>query len=147
MIKLSSLFAACLLISVGAVLAQSPAPAKPSTPAAAASPAAALAVDDLDTLRAHLGETVDVRGTPTGTGHSKTGSVTYLNFGPAHKALSAVAFLSATASSDPGARKVRGEDDLKPFVGKAVIVHGKLADYKGDPQIVLDSIDQIKLVP
>ena len=148
MIKLASLFAACLLASTGAALAQSPAPGKPATPATTAPPAVAvLAVDDLDTLRAHLAETVDVRGTPTGTGRSKTGSVTYLNFGPAHKALSVVAFLSATASSDPGARKVQSEDDLKPFVGKAVIVHGKLADYKGDVQIVLDSIDQIKLVP
>lgn len=150
MIKLASLFAACLLGSTGALLAQkpTPTPGKPVAPAATASPAiATLPADNLDILRAHLGEIVDVSGTPTGTGRSKTGTVTYLNFGKAHAAVAVVAFLSATASSEPGAHKVQSEDDLKPFVGKGVIVHGKLADYKGDLQIVLDSLDQIKLAP
>ena len=151
MSKVPALFTACLLASTSVLTAQSPAhapaPGKPA-PTLAPSPtaAAALAVDDLDTLRAHLGQAVDVRGTPTGTGHSKTGTVTYLNFAPAHRALAVVAFLSP-GTSDPAAKKVQGEDDLKPFVGKAIIVHGKVADYKGDLQIVLDSLDQIKLAP
>ena len=147
MIKLPSLFAACLLATtVGTLLAQSPAtsPAVASSPPAAA--ATPLAADDLDTLRAHLSQTVDVLGVPTGTGRSKTGTVVYLNFGPAHKALAVVAFLGSGAA-DPAAHKVQSEDDLKPFVGKSVILHGKLADYKGDLQIVLDSLDQIKLAP
>ena len=152
MIKTSALFAACLLASTGVSSAQSSGPATApgkTAPTAVPAPAATavLAVDDLETLRGHLNETVDVRGTPTTTGHSKTGTVTYLNFGPAHRAVAVVAFLSPNNGADPAAHKVQGEDDLKPFVGKAVIVHGKLADYKGDLQIVLDSLDQIKLAP
>ncbi len=89
---------------------------------------------------------MEVRGTPTGTGHSKAGTVTYLNFGPAHRALAVVAFLSPGAN-DPAVKKVQSEDDLKPFVGKSIIVHGKVAEYKGDLQIVLDSLDQITVAP
>ena len=70
-----------------------------------------------------------------------------MNFGPAHRALAVVAFLSAGSTGNSTVHKVQSEDDLKPFVGKAVIVHGKVADYKGDLQIVLDSLDQIKLAP
>ncbi len=151
MIKTPALFAAFLIASTSMLSAQSTAPAPTlgkAAPTAAPSVAAtvALAVDDLETLRGHLNETVDVRGTPTATGHSKSGTVTYLNFGPAHRAVAVVAFLGG-ASADPAARKVQSEDDLKPFVGKPVTVHGKLADYKGDLQIVLDSLDQIKLAP
>ena len=148
MIKTTSLFAAGFLAATGVLPAQSPkAPTPPS--AAAASPAAspaALAVEDLDALRAHVGQIVDVRGTPTATGHNKSGSVAYLNFGRAHQALSVVAFLSA-GGSDGTAGKVQSEDDLKAFLGKAVLVHGKVADYKGDLQIVLDTLGQITVAP
>ena len=145
-----ALFTACFLAVAGVAVAQSTAPTTAPTLTAAPSPAsttAPLAVEDLEGLRTHLNETVDVRGTPTTTGHSKTGTVTYLNFGPAHRALAVVAFLSAGSGADPAAHKVQSEDDLKAFVGKAIIVHGKVADYKGDLQIVLDSLDQIKLMP
>ena len=155
MIRTTALFTACLLAVASVGTAQTAAPTTTPgntapTPTTAPSPAAAaapLAVEDLEGLRTHLNETVDVRGTPATTGHSKTGTVTYLNFGPAHKALAVVAFLSAGAGGDAAAHKVQSEDDLKAFVGKAVIVHGKVADYKGDLQIVLDSLDQIKLAP
>ena len=144
MSKISFLIVAGFLASIGALAAQTPTPA--SVPVATAAAGTVLAADDLETLRGHLGQVVDVRGTPTATGHSKTGTVAYLNFGPAHQALAVVAFLGGGAG-DPAARKVGSEDDLKPFVGKAVTVHGKLADYKGDLQIVLDSLDQLKAAP
>ena len=97
---------------------------------------------DVATLRPHLGETVEVHGTPTGSGHNKTGSIAYLNFAGPHQAMALVFFLKP---NQPG--KAGTEDDVKPFVGKSIIVKGTLADYKGDLQIVVDSLDQIKIAP
>lgn len=98
---------------------------------------------DLDTLRPQVGKMVEITGTPTATGKSKTGSVMYLNFGAAHKAVALVFFTGGGA--DAGAKKAQSEDDLKPFVGKPVSVKGKLEDYKGDLQIKIDNLDQIKV--
>ncbi len=114
------------------------------TPAATASPAASTPLDALDAaaLRGHLNEQVKVRGTPTASGHSKAGNVGYLNFAGAHQAVSLVFFFKP---GQTGA--LSSEDDLKPFVGKAIVVTGKLAEYKGDLQIVVESLDQIKVTP
>ena len=128
---------------------QAPAPAVATpTPAAAGDVAGSHNASDLDTLRPLVGKTVEITGTPTATGKSKSGNVLYLNFAGAHQAVALVLFLEAgagEAGADSGAKKAASEDDLKPFVGKAVSVKGKLADYKGDLQIVIDSMDQIKV--
>lgn len=142
---------------LAAVLA-STAPAPAPLQAPAASPAASPAADapatfnasDLDTLRPNVGKEVIVTGTPTGSGHSKSGNVLYLNFAGAHKAVALVFFVSGgggAAGADAGAKKAQTEDDIKPFVGKAISVKGKLADYKGDLQIVVNSLDQITVTP
>lgn len=125
---------------------QVPAAASPS-PAAGGDVAGSYNAGDLDTLRPLVGKTVEITGTPTATGKSKSGTVMYLNFAGAHKAVALVFFTGGAAATgaDPGARKATSEDDLKPFVGKPVSVKGKLADYKGDLQIVVDSLDQIKV--
>ena len=124
--------------------AASPAPSAAGTDGAATYPAA-----DLDTLRPLVGQTVEITGTPTATGKSKSGNVLYLNFAAAHQAVALVFFLkpSGAEAADPGTKKAASEDDLKPFVGKAVSVKGKLADYKGDLQITVESLDQIKVAP
>ena len=123
-----------------------PAPTQAPSPAAG-DKAVSYNAADLDTLRPLVGKSVEITGTPTGTGKSKSGNVLYLNFAGAHQAVALVFFLSGSAASgaDPGTRKAASEDDLKPFVGKAIRVTGKLADYKGDLQIVIDSLDQIKV--
>lgn len=122
----------------------SPAASPAATASPAASPAAAAPLDALDLakLRPHVNEKVEVHGTPTGSGHNKPGSIAYLNFGAAHQAMSLVFFLK------PGqAGKAGTVDDLKPFVGKAITVTGTLTDYKGDLQIVVETLDQIKAAP
>ncbi len=124
------------------VLRADPTPAATASPTATAEAAAPLDALDVTKLRPHVNEQVEVRGTPTGSGHNKSGSVGYLNFAPAHQAMSLVFFLKPGQSGKAGT-----EDDLKPFVGKAIIVTGRLTDYKGDLQIVVDSLDQIKAAP
>lgn len=101
---------------------------------------APLSPTDTATLRQHLGEQVEVEGTPTATGVSKSGTVAYLNFAGAHQGVALVFFLQQGRGGGFG-----GEADLKPYVGKRITVTGKLEDYKGDLQIKVESTTQIKV--
>ena len=145
----SKSFGAGLLLACAAALGSPLLPALRAapTPAATASPAASAADTSLDaldaaSLRTHVNEQVKIQGTPTGTGHSKAGNVAYLNFAGAHQAVALVFFLKPGQTGS-----LTSEDDLKQFVGKKVVVSGKLTDYKGDLQIVVESPDQIKIAP
>ena len=121
-----------------------PAPV-PLTPAIveAASPLDAL---DAAALRAHMGQFIEVHGTPTAAGHSKTGTVLFLNFARMHEGLSLVFFVDAKATV-PDATRPHGPEDIQPFVGHPVLVHGRISDHAGDVQIVIDNLNQIKLLP
>ena len=101
---------------------------------------------DLAALRAHLGQFVEVRGTPLATGHSKTGNVLFLNFARPHQGLSLVFFVEA-AAKNPGGPGARSLESIEPFVNHPVSVQGQLSDHAGDLQIVIESLDQIKLLP
>ena len=104
--------------------------------------AAPLDATDTNTLRQSVGKQVEVEGTPTKTGLSKSSTVAYLNFGGAHQGVALVFFLKPGTSGAFGS-----EDDLKQYVGKKIVVSGKLEEYKGDLQIKVDSTNQIKPAP
>ena len=130
-----------------------PVPAASASPVPADSPSppstAILPADDVQALRARMGQIVEVRGVPVATGHAKSGTVVFLNFNPQiHEGLSLVFFVNPAASATPAAPgRVRREEDLQGFVGKELTVHGQLSDFKGDLQIVVRSLDQIRLLP
>ena len=118
------------MVLAAALASSTPSSAVPLRPlqAPAASPAASVSAaastysaTDLDTLRPLVGKTVEITGTPTTTGKSKTGTVMYLNFAGTHKAVALVFFVKgadAAGGADAGAKKATSEDDLKPFVGQ-----------------------------
>ncbi len=134
-----SLAAACVL----ALFAVSPIlPTIHAAPAAPAASTDALDATDAGLLRPHVGEAVTVKGTITGSGAGKSGKVAYLNFASAHKGVALVFFLKPGTTGKAGT-----EDDLKPFVGKTITVSGKLEDYKGDLQIKVESLDDLKAAP
>ena len=107
-------------------------------------------LDATDTVaaRGHLGEFVEIKGTPTGTGASKSGTTLYLNFTRQRgSAVTVVFFLpkgNATPSNGAGTRPASVEN-LKQFVGKPVTVKGQLSDYQGDVQMVVPYLEQIKV--
>ena len=90
---------------------------------------------------------MDLKGTPTGTGASGSGSTLYLNFSHQHGgAVTGGFFLTegnATQSGGSGTRPASAED-LKQFVGKPVTVRGQVSDYQGDVQMVVSYLEQIK---
>ncbi len=104
--------------------------------------AAPLSPTDLATLRGHIGDQVEVQGTPTATGVSKSGTIAYVNFAGAHQGLALVFFLKPSMQGGFGS-----EADLKQYVGKKITVSGKLEEYKGDLQIKVETTAQIKVEP
>lgn len=144
-----SIIAAVLAISAVTSPAPLQAPAATASPAALAEEVPSFNASDLDALRPNVGKEVEITGTPSNAGHSKSGTVLYLNFAGAHKGVALVFFVSSGATAggaDAGAaKKAQSEEDIKPFVGKTISVKGKLADYKGDLQIVVNTLDQIKV--
>ena len=147
-IALAAVSSGSALLAAGLPGAERPQalPAPLDSPSASPASAAGLDATDLDALRAHLNQPVVVLGTPTATGHNKDGSVLYLNFGRPHQAIALVFFLKKRDQGS-GETKAITEDDLKPFVGKAVTVRGQLTDYKGDLQIIVKSLEQLQAVP
>ena len=82
----------------------------------------------------HVGETVSVRGLVAGVYTSKS-NTTFLNFGTVypHRTFSAVIFSSTSASfMDP-----------QKWDGKVITVTGTIKNYKGKPEMVLESPSQV----
>jgi DNA/RNA endonuclease YhcR with UshA esterase domain len=82
----------------------------------------------------HVGETVSVRGLVAGVYTSKS-NTTFINFGAAYPrhTFSAVIFPSAISRfTDP-----------KKWNGKVITVTGLIKEYKGKPEIVLESPSQV----
>ena len=104
--------------------------------------AAPLDATDTNALRPNIGKQVEVQGTPTKTGVSKSSTVAYLNFGVAHQGVALVFFLKQGQGGGFGS-----EEDLKQYIGKKITVSGKLEEYKGDLQIKVESTTQIKMEP
>ena len=126
------------------------APVATPTPGLAVPPAAdsppPLDANDLAALRAHMKQIVEVRGTPTAAGHSKSGTVLFLNFARPHEGLSLVFFVNGKSKA-PDDRGAHSPGDIEPFVGHPIAVHGKISEHAGDLQIVVETLDQIKPLP
>jgi DNA/RNA endonuclease YhcR with UshA esterase domain len=85
----------------------------------------------------HVGQVVTVTGIIGGVGHSPRSNTTFINFGapfPNHD-FTAVIFASA-APRFP---------DVDSWNGKTVSVTGVVKMYRGKPEIVLNSLSQIKV--
>ena len=126
---------------------QTAAPEAPATPADQKT-GGTYDATQLAELRGHLGEFIEIKGTPTGTGQNKTGQILYLNFSRARGAAVTVVFFlpkgNATPAGGAGTRPTSAED-LKQFVGKSIVVKGQLSDHMGDVQMVVPYLEQIKI--
>jgi DNA/RNA endonuclease YhcR with UshA esterase domain len=85
----------------------------------------------------HIGETATVRGKVAAVFISKNGNI-FLNFGRAypHQKFTATIFSSSA----------REFGDAKNYKGKQLQVTGQIRLYKGKPEIILQSPDQVRLV-
>jgi DNA/RNA endonuclease YhcR with UshA esterase domain len=83
----------------------------------------------------HIGEMATVCGTVAGTHHSGRGN-TFVNLDRAYPNQAFTAFIPASSAS-AGA-------DLRSLEGKNICVTGKVALYKGKPEIVVTTKEQIQ---
>ena len=103
----------------------------PAAPSAAAAPAAAFYTPEQ--AKDHVGEEATVRGKVFGVHITQKGDA-FLNIGAAHPdaPFTAVCFAGAIPA-----------ETLNAFDGKTVSIKGKIKDYKGKVEIVLDKAEQI----
>lgn len=105
----------------------------PATPPAAAATGAAFYTPEQ--AKDHVGEEATVRGKVFGVHITQKGDA-FLNIGAAHPdaPFTAVCFAGAIPA-----------ETLNAFDGKTVSIKGKIKDYKGKVEIVLDKAEQIKV--
>jgi DNA/RNA endonuclease YhcR with UshA esterase domain len=96
-----------------------------------------LQVEDIEKIRAAEGKLAKVRGVIESTGKSRGSGMNYLNF-PGRE-FSAVVFGRSLKNFPDG----EPADTLK---GKLVEVSGKITFYKGEPQMIVESPDQISVL-
>lgn len=114
--------------------------ATPFSGLAASNPSGEIfAPDDLQALRVKIGSTVTVEGTLAGTGESRTGAVRYLNFAKNYRSAVALVFFRETIDLP--------RERLEEFVGKSVRVTGQLSEHEGHLQIVLTTLEDVRVLP
>lgn len=91
-----------------------------------------------DSAAKHVGEEVVVQGIVTSVHTSEHDSTTFLDFGPKFPGQTFTAVIRSAARS-----RFTGVEKL---VGSAVLVKGTITLYKGKPQIVLKTADQLRVV-
>ena len=98
------------------------------------------APEEREALLAALGEEVVVMGAAGRLGINKSGTIRFLNFAGTRRGdLSLVFFLRPDESEFT-------EENLGRYIGRKISVHGTLTEYRGDPQIKISSLDQIRTV-
>jgi DNA/RNA endonuclease YhcR with UshA esterase domain len=134
--------AACVLLTVILCAALSFADDKPTTQPADAD-AAVIKPEDHDAIVANMDKDVVIEGTIDKAEWSKSGKVMIATFeGGAETKLQAVLFVANREKFD----SAFSGDVSKALTGAKVKIKGKLKDYKGSPEVVMDKPDQITIV-
>jgi hypothetical protein len=105
--------------------------------------AAVIQANDKDALTANMDKAVVIEGTIDTAAWSSSGKVMKATFkDAADSKLSAIIFVANREKFDTAF----SGDIAKALTGAKVRLKGKLKDYKGSPEIVLDAPDQVTIV-
>ena len=96
---------------------------------------------DLAALRKRLGRRVVLEGSIVGSGTSRTGSTSYLNFTKNYHDSVSLVFLGSSG------KKGIPKTQLAAFVGKKIHIGGILEDRSGALQMRVFDLEQIKVLP
>ena len=106
-----------------------------ATPACSRSPSPGTIAPDQ--AGAHVGQNVTVEGTVSGVHTARSGSATFIDVGGEYPNNSFTGVIFAGEMASVG--------DVTDLAGKKVDINGTVRLYRGKPEIVIDSRDQIKL--
>lgn len=101
-----------------------------------ASPALAVTYSDAQAA-AHMGENATVEGLVTGT-HVSSKGTEFINFGGRYPNQDFTAVIFASSAS---------QIDVSQYYGKKVDVTGRIQLYRGKPEIIVNSPDQLRIAP
>ena len=118
-------------------------PASQPTSQGSATDATAIAPNDKDAIAAGMDKEVVIEGVIDKAEWSGSGKVMKATFkDAADTKLSAIIFVKAREAFD----KAFSGDVSKALSGAKVRIKGKLKDFKGSPEMVLDTVDQVTIV-
>ena len=110
---------------------------------ATSQPAATIDVADKDAIAANMGKDVTVEGTVSKAEWSRTGAVMNVEFkGNEESRFYAAMFARIRAKTDEGF----GGDVAKALTGAKVRIKGKISEFRGRPQIVINDGNQITIL-
>jgi DNA/RNA endonuclease YhcR with UshA esterase domain len=116
---------------------------EPATTAPATSNATVVKPDDKEAIAANMDKDVVIEGTIESAAWSGTGKVMAAHFKDgAETKLQAVIFVKNRDKFD----KEFSGDVAKALTGAKVRVKGKLKEFKGSPEVVMDTADQVTIV-
>jgi DNA/RNA endonuclease YhcR with UshA esterase domain len=97
----------------------------------------ALDTGDVESLLAVSGSTATVKGRLHRLFYPKTGQALILNFSDNYKSSAAAKIPYSLFSDVP---------DMRPYIGKTLLVSGQVENFKGRPQVDVCSASDIKVV-
>lgn len=101
-----------------------------------------LSANDINVIKKHEGEFVTVTGNVYSTYKAPSGKVRFLNFGPDHR----TAFTVVIFTSDLNKFTSVVGEPTEYYKDKKVKVEGRVKLYKGKPEIIANSPDQIAVI-
>jgi hypothetical protein len=110
-------------------------PAEPSTESGMP-----LAPTDLTALRAALGKSVTIEGTPARAAETKSKNVRFLDF--SSQIGTAITVVVLAGKGEPVSL-----EDLQKYVGKKVRVTGLVSEFSGRLQVPIEKKSQIQVLP
>lgn len=97
---------------------------------------------DVETIKKNEGEFVSIIGDVYSTYKAPSGKVRFINFGPDHRS----AFTVVIFTSDLNKFTSTVGEPTTYYKGKRVKVEGRIKMYKGKPEIIVNSPDQIIII-
>lgn len=101
-----------------------------------------LTAEDINTIRNYEGEYISVVGTVMSTHTAKSGKVRFLNLGPNYK----TAFTAVIFTSDLNKFTSTIGEPTVYYMNKKVKIQGRIKMYKGKPEIILNTPEQITII-
>lgn len=138
--KLLPFFLCVIILITASACSKQSVPPKPDPDGPKESPRLVLNGSEFDNIKSHMKKWAVVKGKVFDVFEPKSGKVLNLNMGPNYKLCFKAVIFPESYSKWAG-----GKDYLKSLHGKTVTVEGSIEEYMDSPQIIINSVTQLKV--